>query len=201
MTQKEAIEIALHKLGGRAPLQEIYPLAILYGDFSGSKDKKATIRNYLQTSPKSFRRSPDKPVGWYELLSYQEELAILKHDITKKDLEISSLKEKVELLEKRPTVEDLIRKLVKATKSLFKIHRDHADYVRQVLELLSFTKEAEELAAWIEHKENRLADAVVKIAEKPTIQVDIKAGAHAQISEQGISNQYTPANSISSNEY
>ena len=75
MTQKEAIEKALEKLGGRATLQEIYPLAIGMGHFSGSKDKKATIRNYLQTSPKNFRRSPGKPDGWYELISYQENIA------------------------------------------------------------------------------------------------------------------------------
>jgi hypothetical protein len=107
----------------------------------------------------------------------------------------------VELLEKRPTVEEFIRKLVKATKSLFKIHRDHADYIRQALEVLGFTKDAEELASWIEHKENRLADAVEKMAEKPAVQVDIKAGAHAQISEQSIVNQHAPEKSISSNEY
>ena len=40
MTQKEAIEKALKMLGGRANLQDIYPLAIKIGDFSGSKDKK-----------------------------------------------------------------------------------------------------------------------------------------------------------------
>ncbi len=78
MTQREAIEKALQVLGGRAMLQEIYPLAIEFGNFSGSKDKEATIRNCLQTSPKLFRRSPGKPAGWWELLSYQEEVARLK---------------------------------------------------------------------------------------------------------------------------
>ena len=201
MTQKEAIEKALQILGGRASLKEIYPLAFQYGDFSGSKDKEATIRNYLQTSPKMFRHSPGMPTGWYELISYQDEIAKFKQEIVKRDEEISSLKRKVELLEKRPTVEDFIRKLVKATKSLFKIYRSHADYIRQALEVLGFTKDAEELASWIEHKENRLADAVEKMAEKPAVQVDIKDGAHAQISEQSIVNQHAPGKSISSNEY
>ena len=44
MTQKEAIEKALQKLGGRATLQEIYPLALEIGDFSGSKDTLALLQ-------------------------------------------------------------------------------------------------------------------------------------------------------------
>ena len=87
MTQKEAIEEALRMLGGRAPLQEIYPLAIGIGDFSGSQKPKATIRNCLLTSPKSFRHSPGKPDGWYELISFQEEIAC-------RDRQIQELKEK-----------------------------------------------------------------------------------------------------------
>lgn len=200
MTQKEALERALNELGGRAHLQDIYPVALKYITHKEGSKIYDSLRGCIHDK-RRFRPSPGMPQGWYELPSYQEEIANLKQDIVKKDKEISSLKEKVELLEKRPTVEDFIRKLVKAAKSLFKIHRAHADFVRQVLELLGFTKDAEELAAWIEHKENRLADAVEKMAEKPTIQVDIKAGAHAQISEQGITNQHTSAKSISSNEY
>ena len=91
MTQKEAIEKALQILGGRATLKEIYPLAFQYGDFSGSKDKEATVRNYLQTSPKMFRHSPEMPTGWYELISYQDEIAKFKQEIVKRDEEISSL--------------------------------------------------------------------------------------------------------------
>ena len=80
MTQKEAIIKALEDLGGRGRLQDIYPLAMEYGDFSGSKTPKATIRNYLLMSPKSFRRSYGKPNGWWELLSYQEEMSALKKE-------------------------------------------------------------------------------------------------------------------------
>lgn len=200
MTQKDALEQALKELGGRAHLQDIYPVALKYITHKEGSKIYDSLRGCIHDK-RRFRPSPGMPTGWYELISYQEEIAKLNEEIAKKDKEISSLKVKVELLEKRPTVEDLIRKLVKATKSLFKIHRAHADFVRQVLELLGFTKDAEELAAWIEYKENRLADAVEKMAEKPTVQVDIKAGAHAQISEQGIANQHAPVNSIRPNEY
>lgn len=162
MTQKEAIEKALEKLGGRATLQEIYPLAIEIGDFSGSKDKKATIRNYLQTSPKNFRHSPDKPDGWYELISYQEE-------ISKRDLRIAELealladkeKEVVEL-KKQPTEDSFVKRMVSATKNLFGINRKHADYVRQVLLKLGRDEEQEELLAWIERREQKRVKKVTK---------------------------------------
>lgn len=162
MTQKEAIEKALEKLGGRATLQEIYPLAIEIGDFSGSKDKKATIRNYLQTSPKNFRHSPDKPDGWYELISYQEE-------ISKRDLRIAELetlladkeKEIVEL-KKQPTEDSFVKRMVSATKNLFGINRKHADYVRQVLLKLGRDDEQEELLAWIERREQNTVKKVTK---------------------------------------
>ena len=200
MTQKEALEQALKELGGRAHLQDIYPIALKYITHKEGSKIYDSLRGCIHDK-RRFRHSPGMPTGWYELISYQDEIAKFKQEIVKRDEEISSLKRKVELLEKRPTVEDFIRRLVKATQSLFKIHRSHADYIRQALEVLGFTKEAEELASWIEHKENRLADAVEKMAEKPAVQVDIKAGAHAQISEQSIVNQHAPEKSISSNEY
>lgn len=200
MTQKDALEQALKELGGRAHLQDIYPIALKYITHKEGSKIYDSLRGCIHDK-RRFRHSPGMPTGWYELISYQDEIVKFKQEIVKRDEEISSLKRKVELLEKRPTVEDFIRRLVKATKSLFKIHRDHADYIRQALEVLGFTKDAEELASWIEHKENRLADAVEKMAEKPAVQVDIKAGAHAQISEQSIVNQHAPEKSISSNEY
>lgn len=189
MTQKDALEQALKELGGRAHLQDIYPVALKYITHKEGSKIYDSLRGCIHDK-RRFRRSPGMPTGWYELISFQEEIANLKQGIAKRDEEISSLKEKVELLEKRPTVEEFVRKLVKATKSLFKIHRAHADFIRQVLELLGFTDEAEELGAWIEHKENRIVDAVEKIAERPLLSVDVNAGAHAQISEQGITNQY-----------
>ena len=156
MTQKEALEQALKELGGRAHLQDIYPIALKYITHKEGSKIYDSLRGCIHDK-RRFRHSPGMPTGWYELISYQDEIAKYKQEIVKRDEEISSLKRKVELLEKRPTVEEFIRKLVKASKSLFKIHRDHADYIRQALEVLGFTKDAEELASWIEHKENRLA--------------------------------------------
>ena len=120
MTQRESIMKALQSLGGRAQLQEIYPLAVEIGDFSGSKDKKATIRNCLQTSPKYFRRSPDKPDGWWELLSYQEEIAL-------RDLRIKELEEENERLKNVRSENDFVRKLVRETKKLYKHEKEKSD--------------------------------------------------------------------------
>ena len=72
MTQKEAIIEALKHLGGKANLNDIYRFAYTLADFSGSKDWKATIRWYLQKEIDVFRSSKR---GWWELVSYQEDIA------------------------------------------------------------------------------------------------------------------------------
>lgn len=155
MKQKEAIEKALEELGGRARLQVIYPLAMEYADFSGSNDPKATIRNCLQKSPKSFRPSPGMPKGWWELVSYQEEIARLNQHIKKLKSKVEEQNREIEELKRRPTVDDFVGRLVGATKKLFGINRKHADYVRQVLLKLGRDEEQEELLLWIQHKEKK----------------------------------------------
>ena len=39
-------------------------------------------------------------------------------------------------------------------------------------------------------RHHNMEDNLMKAANKPAVQIDVKAGAHAQISEQGITNQY-----------
>ena len=155
MKQKEAIEKALQELGGRATLQDIYPLAMEYGDFSGSQKPKNTIRNCLQKSPKSFRPSPGMPNGWWELISFQEEIARRDQYIKELEAEAKERNREIGVLKRRPTVDDFVKRLVSATKKLFGINRKHADYVRQVLLKLGRDEEQEELLLWIEHKEKK----------------------------------------------
>lgn len=143
MTQKEAIEKALKILGGRANLQDIYPLAIDIGDFSGSKDKKATVRGYLQTTPKSFRHSPGKPDGWYELISFQEE-------ISSRDKRIEELESENTILRSVKTEDDFVKRLVKETKNLYKHEKDKIEVIRQILYKVGRSDAEEELDAWIE---------------------------------------------------
>lgn len=152
MTQKEAIIEALKRLGGRANLGDIYRLAPNLGDFSGSSNWKATIRSCLQREFDTFRSSKR---GWWELVSYQEEIA-------ERDKEIARLKAEVERLKAVKTEDDFVRRLVNATKNLFGINRKHADYVRQVLSKLGRDEEQEELLAWIERKEQKTAKKVTK---------------------------------------
>ena len=146
MKQKEAIEKALQMLGGRATLQSIYPLAIEIGDFSGSKQPKATIRGCLQSNPKLFRHSPGMPDGWYELVSFQEEIA-------SRDRRIAELEAENVHLKSVKTEDEFVRRLVKETKKLYKHEKDKIEVVRQILYKVGRNDAEEELDAWIEGRE------------------------------------------------
>ena len=74
LTHKEAVKKALEELGGRAQLKQIYPRVIPFVKYKPGSDIKATLRRQLQTTPELFRRTQGR-TGWYELVSYQEELA------------------------------------------------------------------------------------------------------------------------------
>ena len=52
----------------------------MIGDNTHSVDIKATIRRELNSSPMDFKATPDSE-GWWELISYQEEVKILKEII------------------------------------------------------------------------------------------------------------------------
>lgn len=157
MTQKEAIIKAIKMLGGRASLQDIYPLAIEIGDFSGSQKPDATIRNCLLTSPKQFRHSPGKPDGWWELISFQEEIASrdkriveLKAQLADKDKEISELRQ-------METADGFVRRLLSVTKCLYKRDEKELDVIRKLLFTLGRRDAEAELDAWIEGRECRPA--------------------------------------------
>ena len=74
MTHKEAVKKALEELGGRARLMDIYPRAIPYINYKSGSNIKATLRRLLQTTPELFRHVEGMK-GWWELVSFQEELA------------------------------------------------------------------------------------------------------------------------------
>jgi hypothetical protein len=146
MTQKEAILKALEMLGGRAQLKDIYPLAIEIGDFSRSQNMKATIRNCLLTNPKDFRHSDGKPSGWWELTSFQEEIAEMK-------AEIKNLKEENERLRAVPTEDDFVNKLVTDAENRYKYEKDMIKAIRTILYNLGRTEDAAKLDAWIDGRE------------------------------------------------
>ena len=151
-------------LGGRASLQDIYPLAMEFGDFSGSKKPQATIRNCLLTSPKQFRHSPGKPDGWWELVSYQEEIASRDRRIAELETLLAAKDGEIAALKQVPTEEQFVKRLLSATENLFGINRKHADYVRQVLLKLGREEEQAELLAWIERRKPQPKTIVQKIS-------------------------------------
>ena len=136
-----------------------------YGDFSGSQKPKNTIRNCLQKSPKSFRPSPGMPKGWSELISFQEGIARRDQYIKELEAEAKERNREIEVLKRRPTVDDFVKRLVSATKKLFGINRKHADYIRQVLLKLGRDEEQEELLLWIQHKEKKPLKKEAKIIQ------------------------------------
>ena len=109
MTQKEAIIKALEEHGGRERLPVIYPRVIQLATFKPGSDKQATIRTTLQRHPECFRHSPGKPDGWWELVSFQE-------DIAWRDQRIKELEEDNAQLKNIKTEDAFVQKFVQETK-------------------------------------------------------------------------------------
>lgn len=152
MTQKEAIVEALKRLGGRANLNDIYRFAYKLADFSGSKDWKATIRWYLQKETNFFRSTKR---GWWELVSYQE-------DIANRDLRIKELVEENERLKAMPKEDDFVERFVEETKRFYKHERKKADAIRQIMIKVGRQDAEAEIDAWMDGKQTKVAKNVEK---------------------------------------
>ena len=182
MTQKEAIIEALKRLGGKANLNDIYRFAYTLADFSGSKDWKATIRWYLQKETDSFRSSKR---GWWELLSYQEEIASRDNRIAELEAKIKEKDEEIAEWKKVPTEDAFVKKFVKETKHFFKHDRKKADIVRQIMIKVGRSDADKELDLWIDGKEQSITaqaiqkqtEALLKVAERPANSYNYATGA------------------------
>lgn len=183
MTQVEAVVKALNILGGKAELKYIYMIAIEIIGEHNSNDIKANIRRCLNSNPKLFCPIEDKGDGWWGLVSFQNEL-------NKKDYQIKQLESENQELKSRPTLESFMKLLLEVTMNLFRIKRDNADYIRQVLSMMGLKREEAVLSAFIESKEDKLYKAIGALAKNPKVQVNVQSGATAQITEQGITNSY-----------
>ena len=160
MTQKEAIIKALEEHGGRERLPVIYPRVIQLATFKPDSDKQATIRTTLQRHPECFRHSPGKPDGWWELVSFQEEIAELKQQITE-------LIESYKLQAAIPKDVNLIEKMLPEMMDVCMHERMKANPLRIVLRHLGYEEAAAVLDAWIGEKE----DELVKALERLNIQI------------------------------
>ncbi len=154
MTICEACKQVLNDLGGRASLTDIYEKVKMLVEFTGATPN-ASIRAELQNHPLLFRRTPDKR-GWWELVSYQEEIAV-------RDKEIAELKAEVERLRKVPTEDDFVKRFIEATKTQFRFRRQEADAVRQIMDKMGRSDVEAILGSWIEGKENKPAIAISKL--------------------------------------
>ena len=149
MTQKEALEQALKDLGGRAPLKDIYPIALKYCTHKeGSKIKEA-LRSCIHRDRSKFIPSPGKPSGWWELTSFQEDVAQMK-------THIQELEEENERLRKVPTEDDFVERFINQVKTFLKRDKKSVDEIRKILVALDRADAAKDLDNWIEENDTPL---------------------------------------------
>ena len=147
MTISEACEKVLIDLGGRAQLPDIYPRVLKLVTFTGATPKNS-IRTEMKNHPLIFRHSPNKPKGWWELVSYQEEIA-------SRDKRIKELEEENARLKSIKTEDAFVEKMLKETKKRFKheSERNKAVAVSQILAWAGREDASENLDEWLEGKE------------------------------------------------
>ena len=169
MTQKEAIIEALKRFGGKANLNDIYRFAYTLADFSGSKDWKATIRWYLQKETDAFRSSKR---GWWELVSFQEEIASRDNRIAELEALLIDRDKEISELKQQETADLFVGRMIDATKTVFATKRNDARPVQQVLVVMN-CPEQQELMEWIIGKPAKPAN---KTVTKKIIQKTINQG-------------------------
>lgn len=155
MTQKEALEQALKDLGGRAHLQDIYPVALKYITHKEGSKIYDSLRGCIHDK-RRFRPSPGMPRGWYELLSYQEEIATLKK-------RVENLEKQIELLTSIPKEAEFIERFLDEVLDVYKYDRKKADPIRIIMRTLGHEDAVAVLTAWIDEKEDELAKALEKL--------------------------------------
>lgn len=107
----------------------------------------ATIRRELYSSPRAFKATPGKK-GYWELISYQEE-------IVSRDMRIKELEEENSRLKAIKTEDAFVEKMLKETKKRFKhkSERNKAVAVSQILAWAGRDDASENLDEWLEGKE------------------------------------------------
>jgi len=154
MTINEACIKVLTELGGKAPLKiicaKVQEIVVLRGATPYN-----SICTELITHPKNFRRSPGQK-GWWELVSYQQEIAELKG-------QVAGLKEENRLLKAVPKEAEFIEKFIHEVMNVYKHDRKKADSIRIIMRTLSHEDAAAVLDAWIDEKEDELAKALERL--------------------------------------
>jgi hypothetical protein len=172
LTHKEAVKKALEMLGGKALLKQIYPVAIkLIGKNTNSVDIKATIRRVLNSNPLDFKATPGMKGSW-ELISFQEEIAIRDCRIAELTTLLSAKDEMISELKQQETVDHFVGRIVDASKTIFATKRNDARPVQQVLVVMN-RPEQQNLMEWILWKPTNVVN---KTITKKIIQKTINKG-------------------------
>jgi len=178
MTINEACIKVLTELGGKAPLKLICLKVQEIVVFRGATPYNS-ICTELINHPKNFRRSEGQK-GWWELTSYQEEVANLKSKIVE-------LTETNKQLIAIPKEAEFVDRFLKEVMNEYKRKRGEADPIRNILRHMGHEEAAAVLDAWIDEKEDELTKALLRLAEKPTykyergaIHLDKKHGIEAE---------------------
>lgn len=159
MTINEACIKVLAELGGKAPLKLICLKVQEIVVFRGATPYNS-ICTELINHPKNFRRSEGQK-GWWELTSYQEEVANLKSKIVE-------LTETNKQLIAIPKEAEFVDWFLKEVMNEYKRKRGEADPIRNILRHMGHEEAAAVLDAWIDEKEDELTKALLRLAEKPT---------------------------------
>ena len=171
MTQKDALEQALKELGGRARLQDIYPVALKYITHKEGSKIYDSLRGCMHDK-RRFRPSPGMPTGWYELFSFQEEIASRDRRIKELEALLDDRDKEISELKQQETAELFVGRMIDATKTVFATKRNDARPVQQVLVVMN-RPEQQELMEWIIGKPTKVVN---KTITKKIIQKTINKG-------------------------
>lgn len=171
MTISEACEKALKDLGGRAHLSDIYPRVLKMVKLTGATPKNS-IRTEMKNHPLLFRHSPNKPRGWWELVSFQEEIASRDNRIAELEALLLDRDKEISELKQQETAELFVDRMIDATKTVFATKRNDARPVQQVLVVMN-RPEQQELMEWIIGKPTKVVN---KTITKKIIQKTINKG-------------------------
>ncbi len=154
MTINEACIKVLTELGGRAPLKLLCAKVQEIVVFKGATPYNS-ICTELINHPMNFRRTEGKK-GWWELVSYQEDIATLKK-------RVEDLEKQVELLMSIPKEAEFIKRFLDEVMDVYKYDRKKADPIRIIMRTLGHEEAVAVLTAWIDEKEDELAKALEKL--------------------------------------
>lgn len=148
MTQSECIVEALRRLGGRASNKKIYSMAFeINKELWGGKTPTNSMRRCLQQC-KDIIPCEEKGEGWWQLVSFQE-------DIAERDMRIAQLTDENEKLKQIESAAHFIDRFKDAMHNLFKRESTVIDDIRKIFVAMGEEEIAESLDQELEKKEKK----------------------------------------------